>query len=350
MSSVTTMPLIDHEGHHFRRVKDMAAYWGLYPELLSARWRSGLSLEECLTRPCRKQKNPRGKEKGCYDHKGRYFPNQIERARWWHADANLVRSRLRIGWSIEKALTWPGKWERLREKLLRADHAGRLYASGREVTDHTGRLHASKREMCAWWGIRYPLYCSRRLRGWSMEDALLTPPKESPGVRKADRSADHEGRVFPSMREMCEHWGISLNTYRYRVKWLEWSKERALTAPPGRDRTVRDHLGREYDTKSAMCAAWGVTPAAFNYRVRRMGMTMEQALTVSDAKDRQLQDHTGRRFRSWTEMCRFWGVHYLTAAHRMKYRGWTLKEALTEPPIPRCDRRKAGRREHEHAV
>ena len=303
-----------------------------------------MSLKECLTRPCRKQASPRGKEKGCYDHLGKFFPNQAERARWWHADANLVRSRLRIGWSIEKALTWPGKWERLREKLLRADH------SGREVTDHTGRLHASKREMCEYWGIRYPLYCSRRLRGWSMEDALLTPVKESPGFRKADRSADHEGRVFPSMREMCEHWGISLNTYRYRVKWFGWSKEQALTTPPGRDRTVRDHLGREYDTKSAMCAAWGVTPAAFNYRVRRMGMTMEQALTVSDAKDRQLQDHTGRRFRSWTEMCRFWGVHYLTAAHRMKYRGWTLKEALTEPPIPRCDRRKAGRRDHVHAV
>ena len=97
----------------------MAQYWGLYPELLSARYRSGLSLEECLTRPCRKQKDPRGKEKGCYDHLGKYFPNQMERARWWHTDANLVRARIRGGMSVERALTCPDRWTRLREKLIK---------------------------------------------------------------------------------------------------------------------------------------------------------------------------------------------------------------------------------------
>ena len=117
MSRTSSMPLIDHEGHVFRRVKDMARFWGLYPELLSARYRSGLSLEECLTRPCRKQQNPRGKEKGCYDHLGDYFSSQKARARKWRKDANLVRARIRGGMSLQKALTLPGRWERLREKL-----------------------------------------------------------------------------------------------------------------------------------------------------------------------------------------------------------------------------------------
>lgn len=117
MSRTSSMPLRDHEGHVFRRVKDMAAYWGLYPELLSARYRSGLSLKECLTKPCRRQKNPRGREKGCYDHLGTYFSSQKERARKWHKDANLVRARIRGGMSLQKALTLPGRWERLREKM-----------------------------------------------------------------------------------------------------------------------------------------------------------------------------------------------------------------------------------------
>lgn len=119
MSRAASMPLIDHEGRRFSRVKDMAAYWHIYPELLSARYRSGLSLKECLTKPCRKQQNPRGKEKGCYDHLGDYFSSQKERARKWHKDANLVRARIRGGMSLQKALTLPGRWERLREKMNR---------------------------------------------------------------------------------------------------------------------------------------------------------------------------------------------------------------------------------------
>jgi hypothetical protein len=216
MSSVTSMPLIDHEGHVFRRVKDMAAFWGLYPELLSARWRSGLSLEECLTRPCRKQKDPRGKEKGCYDHKGKYFPNQMERARWWHTDANIVRSRMRVGWSLEKALTTGNRYERLRENLVLQG-----------VADHTGRLHVSKKEMAAFWGVRYPLYCTRRIQGMSLADALLTPDDR---FAEINSTTDHEGRVFPTISAMCEFWKIAVNTYRTRVKYLGWSKERALTS------------------------------------------------------------------------------------------------------------------------
>ena len=216
MSRSSSMPLIDHEGHVFRRVKDMAAYWHIYPELLSARWRSGLSLEECLTRPCRKQQNPRGKEKGCYDHKGRYFCTQVERARWWHADAGIVRSRLRVGWSLEKALTTGNRYERLRENLVLQG-----------VQDHTGRLHVSKREMCKFWGVRYPLYCTRRVQGMSLADALLTPDDR---FAEINSTTDHEGRVFPTIRAMCEHWQVAISTYQARVRCLGWSKERALTA------------------------------------------------------------------------------------------------------------------------
>lgn len=226
MSNIATMPLIDHEGNVFQRVKDMAAYWHIYPELLSARWRKGFSLKECLTRPCRKQKNPRGKGNGCYDHKGRYFPNQVERARWWHTDANLVRARLKSGWNLEKALTTGNKGEQLQEKLILQG-----------VFDHTGRLHISKREMCKFWGVRYTLYCTRRLQGMSLADALLTPDDQ---FQETNRTTDHEGRIFPSITAMCEFWKIPLNTYRYRVRWLFWDKERALTTPIGRrvhDRT-----------------------------------------------------------------------------------------------------------------
>lgn len=229
MSSVTTMPLIDHEGHHFRRVKDMARFWGLYPELLSARWRSGLSLKECLTRPCRKQASPRGKEKGCYDHKGRYFQNQVERARWWHTDANLVRSRLRTGWGLEKALTTGNRYERLRENLILQG-----------VADHTGRLHVSKREMAAFWGVRYSLYCTRRIQGMSLAEALLTPDDR---FEEIDGTTDHTGRKFPTISAMCKFWRMPLNTYRHRVKWLGWDKERALTSPP--DQRFNRHRQKE---------------------------------------------------------------------------------------------------------
>jgi hypothetical protein len=44
------------------------------------------------------------------------------------------------------------------------------------------------------------------------------------------RIVGEEGRVFPTISAMCEFWKIAVNTYRARVKYLGWSKERALTA------------------------------------------------------------------------------------------------------------------------
>ena len=50
------------------------------------------------------------------------------------------------------------------------------------------------------------------------------------GFEEINSTTDHEGRVFPTISAMCEFWKIAVNTYRARVKYLGWSKERALTS------------------------------------------------------------------------------------------------------------------------
>lgn len=238
MSRTSSMPLIDHEGRHFSRVKDMAAFWGLYPELLSARYRSGLSIKDCLTRPCRSQKNTREKSKGCFDHLGKWFSSQVERGRWWHKDANLVRARIRGGMSVERALTCPDRWIRLREKLIRQgifsdtkkerktvkEHAG---ISSR---DHLGNTFISLAAMCRFWKKDPRIVWYRLEAGWSIKDAL-TKPFTPANQRNRTWCRDHLGRAFISQKEMARAWGVSIHTFRGRVK-LGWSIEDALTKPP----------------------------------------------------------------------------------------------------------------------
>ena len=42
---------------------------------------------------------------------------------------------------------------------------------------------------------------------------------------------DHLGQKFPTIQEMCEHWGIEYQRFYYRIHNYKWSLEKALTEP-----------------------------------------------------------------------------------------------------------------------
>lgn len=190
-------------------------------------------------------------------------------------------------------------------------------------TDHTGRIFPSQKTMCEAWGIPIYTYQSRIKRGWSVEEALTG---KSNYTAHGKPCTDHLGHEFPSKKEMCEHWGVTLTTFLGRRSRGMSLKE----ALEGREPTVFDHTGQGFATKVEMAGTWGITPTQLKMRLKR-GWTLEEALTGNREGARiniKYCDHEGAEYPTCKAMCEAWGIDPNTYSARIA-NGWSVEEALT---------------------
>lgn len=101
--------------------------------------------------------------------------------------------------------------------------------------DHKGNRFATLKEMCEHWGISLRLFFKRTAMGYSLMRVLTTDVKlgafsQLIAGRNAKQVTDHEGTVFESISAMCKHWGLSTSTYNNRIK-KGMSVEEALLTP-----------------------------------------------------------------------------------------------------------------------
>ena len=100
--------------------------------------------------------------------------------------------------------------------------------------DHKGNSFATLKEMCEHWGISVRLFFKRTAMGYSLMRVLTTDVKlgafsQLIAGRNAKQVTDHEGTVFQSVSALCKHWGISMSTYNQRIKKGMSVKEALLT-------------------------------------------------------------------------------------------------------------------------
>ena len=201
-----------------------------------------------------------------------------------------------------------------------------------ECADHLGRIYKSMKEMCGQYGVEVDTYKIRIIRGYSQEDALTMP-----SVR-GKTCTDHLGRIYGSVKEMCGRYSISYQLYTCRIK-AGWSKKEALITLPGGKRQkpfkIADHFGNLYETEASMCAHYGINPATFESRMKK-GQDIGTALT-SPLKDTTCTDHLGNVYKSGKKMCAHYGITYDVYKDRIDL-GWTQEKALTEPvrQTPQC--------------
>lgn len=94
------------------------------------------------------------------------------------------------------------------------------------------------------------------------------------------KCTDHLGKEYPSIKEMCSHWGIQPETYTRRIKVYHLSVEEALTHPvkPNGGQACRDHQGTRFRSRTLMCEHWNMDRKLFEYRISH-GWSLEDALT-----------------------------------------------------------------------
>lgn len=214
----------DHLGNQFNSVSEMVKYYGIPRPTYISRIKLGWTLEEALTVPSIKDGGnfkATNSLKGLEDHLGNKFNNKTQMAKYWGISSAQLHNRLSSGLSLEEALTKPttarGKYKK------------------REVVDHKGNSYRSVAQMARSYGISSITLHERLKRGWSVEESLTTPVDTS-NYRKSKKITnvkvqDHLGNWYDSYYSMAKAYDLSFSTLYGRLVTLGWSVEKALLTP-----------------------------------------------------------------------------------------------------------------------
>ena len=242
------------------------------------------------------------------DHLGNRFESITAMCKFWDITESIFRNRVRLGWSLEEALTIkPGKKPK---------------KTGKTCKDHLGNTYISIEEMCKAYNISANAYCARIRLGWSLEEALTK--------KLYDFSCkDHLGKEYETTQEMCKAYNIPKTTFEQRIK-KGWPLEKALTGEKHMERICKDHLGNTYKSVPEMCKVYGINRQTYEVRVKS-GLSVEEALT-KDLRTFKCKDHLGNEYKSIDEMCKVYGIPRATYDKHIK-KGWTIKKTLMQKKL-----------------
>ena len=145
---------VDHLGNQYNSILDMCRHYNIEYRAFRARLKSGMSLADALTKPLPMYTI----DKVCMDHKGNKFNSAIEMCKHYNIDYAVFKRRMRLGWSLQRALEQP-----VQKRC--------------SVQDHKGNWFESIDKMCEYYGINRTTYVMRRKAGLSIEEALTIPTK-----------------------------------------------------------------------------------------------------------------------------------------------------------------------------
>lgn len=288
----------DHLGNEYESISKMCRTYSIHRYTFYRRRLSGWSLEDALTTPVCETSASRSKV--CTDHLGNKYASKIKMCDAYDLDIKTYQSRIKAGWTLERALTTP---------------------VDRECKDHLGNVYNTKKDMCEAYNIDYNTFSERINLGWSLERALITPiGKKGQSTRK--ECVDHLGNKYESITAMCEAYNVDANLFRSRIKH-GWDLEKALKDNNKRDH--KDHLGNVYKSFKKMCNAYGLGEDKVKSRLDA-GWSLEKALTTNT----KYKDHLGNEYKSIVEMCNAYGIDRNVYYERLK-RNWSVEDALTIP-------------------
>lgn len=314
----------DHLGNTFEDINAMCAHYGVKRSTYSQRLRNGATVEQALSAA----RHSSGDRTGMptTDHLGNNYPSQRAMCRQYGIKVAAFRARLRNGFTLEEALTAP--------------HGHHRERTAEKVVDPEGNYYPSVKKMCAAHGVNQGTYYSRLNKGMSPAEALAADQIRHQG-RPAVETTDHLGNVFPSVKAMCDHYGVNYCTYRQRLG-NGATLEAALTAPRGRKGLTIDHEGTQYASVKAMCEHYNIPYCTYRNRLRN-GMTLEEALTTPVSPEDALpennmepvlsgpcQDHLGNEYADPGEMAKAYGLTRDQYLARARF-GWDVKSILTTP-------------------
>ncbi|MDV6040413.1 nucleoside permease [Bacillus sp. SM-B1] len=157
-------------------------------------------------------------------------------------------------------------------------------------------------------GISYHTLYDRIRSGWTIKEAITTPP-----VR---------GGIFTKEeREISESNGISYKTAYARIVAMGMSVEEAITTP------LRPHRGRncKHGQWKETALENGIPERTFYNRLR-LGWTYQNAATKPVRRKDEIE-------KKWLDIAKNNGIGYHTFLSRIRTHKWDMERAATTPVI-----------------
>ncbi|OKA19964.1 nucleoside permease [Bacillus cereus] len=157
-------------------------------------------------------------------------------------------------------------------------------------------------------GIKYSTLYNRIKSGWTIKEAITTPP-----VR---------GGIFTKEeREIAESNGISYGTAYARAIVMGMSVEEAITTPliPPRGRSRKHGKWKEIALEN------GIPESTFYNRLQ-MGWTYQDAATKPARRKGEIE-------KKWLNIAKKNGIGYQTFISRIRTQKWDMERAATTPVI-----------------
>ncbi len=241
------------------------------------------------------------------DHLGNEFNTKVEMCKYWHVSWTVFKSRIKAGYTLERALT---------QKIKKINR--------NKYFDHLGNGYDNLDALCSHYEISLDTYKRRKDKGYTLEQ-ILTMPHEQHVI-----CVDHFGNTYATIRDMCRFYHISPRTYSERIR-RGWSIKDALTKDihKGSSIPIKDHKGKAYGSAKEMCRQYNMPYSVYNNRIK-LGWDIKKILTTPIASKDGCYDHLGNFYNSIKEMCDKYKIS-LTAYYRRLNLGYNLKAILTSP-------------------
>ena len=209
-----------------------------------------------------------------------------------------------------------------------------------QTQDHTGKTWPSVRAMCDAFGLPMTTFNNRLKRGWTLEQALTTPNDTTRKKHKFTKPVkDFKGVEYPTVGAMCAAYGLSEKVYWSRKRILKWDLKKNLTTPVNttaqNSKAITDHTGRVFPSVSELCRYYKIGLSTFRERLKR-GWTVEQAITGKvtrkDIKPRPVPGPDGKNYPSVGAMCKANNISRTMYLSRVRA-GWDEHDAATRPSV-----------------
>lgn len=205
---------------------------------------------------------------------------------------------------------------------------------GLSVTDHLGQKFANYTELAKHYDCDIKKLRHKINKGLSIKNAIVQS-KEIKIIK------DHKGNSYNSKSEMCEHYGLTLNTLiRREHKHSDWTLEKLLTTKPRERRESKQTItykNTTYPSITAFCKAVNISYRKYKRGIK-LGKTLDQIIKENDFK-RKVVDHLGNSYDEIQKLCKKYNIPRHIYSQRLK-RGWDLEKTLTTPIESRKERRK----------
>ena len=284
---------VEYNGVKYQSLKEFCYEFELNYELVKRRLRNGWSLEDAISKP--RERVCTNIAKG-FSYNGKEYSSFKSFCKEHSLNYDLVKSRLRNGWSLEDAISKPARVRR--NMNSRDSNMGFSY---------NGKEYSSVYSFCKEYGLSYNLVKNRLRSGWSLEDAISKPARMYSNIAKG---FSYNGKEYSSIFSFCKEHGLDYNLIKNRLM-RGWSLEDSISKSKENNGKKFIYNDKEYSSIRSFCKEHDLSYSIFYHGLGR-GYSIEECIVYQDIDIKKQSDffyecnckHCGLKFLGTLEIAK----------------------------------------------